>query len=375
MADCLPHDQGLTGSFCSNISLLTSLTKIDLANNSLSGSLPTSLGNLTRLDTLCKVEEGEGGGEGAWGGWKGGLESGIVPPTLGNFTRVSTLSRAILHSQADQLHPVLPFSSSILSLSFFTLLSLSRPASVLDGSRLICPTGAGQSCTVKQTSSTQFCQTCSEFCSTCTPVPDAPSTAPAPSSPSPPSPPPPPPPASSGLPVGAIVGIALGGALAAALLAGGIFFFCRRNSTAGASYCWSLTSSSLTSSSPTSSFLPHLFLPHFLLLLLPPLLCLWELSLGLLLGGVLAAALLAIAVEEMASKSHPHLVRLLGYCVDIDRATDHHEQIVIYEFCPNGDLEKYLSEVPHRSVLTETSTSTFVKPKVSDFGLLRCDDA
>ncbi|CAI5957075.1 unnamed protein product [Closterium sp. NIES-65] len=304
----LPHDQGLTRSFCSNISLLTSLTKIDLANNSLSGSLPTSLGNLTRLDTLVLGYNNL---------------SGIIPPTLGNLMKLTTL--------------------------------------VLDGSRLICPTGAGQSCTVKQTSSTQFCQTCSEFCSTCTPVPDAPSTAPAPSSPSPPSPPPPPPPASSGLPVGAIVGIALGGALAAALLAGGIFFFCRRNSTAGASYCWSLTSSSLTSSSPTSSFLPHLFLPHFLLLLLPPLLCLWELSLGLLLGGVLAAALLAIAVEEMASKSHPHLVRLLGYCVDIDRATDHHEQIVIYEFCPNGDLEKYLSEVPHRSVLTETSTSTFVK--------------
>ncbi|CAI5941334.1 unnamed protein product [Closterium sp. NIES-64] len=48
-------------------------------------------------------------------------------------------------------------------------------------------------------------------------------------------------------------------------------------------------------------------------------------------------------VEEMASKSHPHLVQLLGYCVDIDMMTEHHEQIVIYEFCSKGDLEKYLT--------------------------------
>ncbi|CAI5504720.1 unnamed protein product, partial [Closterium sp. Naga37s-1] len=48
-------------------------------------------------------------------------------------------------------------------------------------------------------------------------------------------------------------------------------------------------------------------------------------------------------VEEMASKSHPHLVRLLGYCVDMDMMTGQLEQIVIYEFCLNGDLEKYLS--------------------------------
>ncbi|CAI6011168.1 unnamed protein product [Closterium sp. NIES-65] len=48
---------------------------------------------------------------------------------------------------------------------------------------------------------------------------------------------------------------------------------------------------------------------------------------------------LPLQVEEMASKSHPNLVRLLGYCVDMDMTTEHHEQIVIYEICANGDLE------------------------------------
>ncbi|CAI5484148.1 unnamed protein product, partial [Closterium sp. Yama58-4] len=72
----LPHDQGLNGSFCSNISLLTSLTKIDLANNSLSGSLPTSLGNLTRLDTIVLGYNNL---------------SGVIPPTLGNLMKLTTL--------------------------------------------------------------------------------------------------------------------------------------------------------------------------------------------------------------------------------------------------------------------------------------------
>ncbi|CAI5504726.1 unnamed protein product [Closterium sp. Naga37s-1] len=57
-------------------------------------------------------------------------------------------------------------------------------------------------------------------------------------------------------------------------------------------------------------------------------------------------------VEEMASKSHPHLVRLLGYCVDMDMTTEHHEQIVIYEFCSNGDLEKYLNGGAREGELT-----------------------
>ncbi|GJP38445.1 hypothetical protein CLOM_g22880 [Closterium sp. NIES-68] len=47
-------------------------------------------------------------------------------------------------------------------------------------------------------------------------------------------------------------------------------------------------------------------------------------------------------VNEMASKHHPHLVRLLGFCIDVNRATEQTEQILIYEFMPNGDLERWL---------------------------------
>ncbi|GJP33361.1 hypothetical protein CLOM_g17905 [Closterium sp. NIES-68] len=49
-------------------------------------------------------------------------------------------------------------------------------------------------------------------------------------------------------------------------------------------------------------------------------------------------------VKEMASKHHPALVRLLGYCIDFNQATQNMEQILVYEFVDNGDLEKWLSQ-------------------------------
>ncbi|CAI5504727.1 unnamed protein product [Closterium sp. Naga37s-1] len=78
-------------------------------------------------------------------------------------------------------------------------------------------------------------------------------------------------------------------------------------------------------------------------------------------------------VEEMATKSHPHLVRLLGYCVDMDMTTEHHEQIVIYEFCANGDLEKYLSGevmLTRPAVVEEKGINTSIK----DWAALRVQD-
>ncbi|CAI5458709.1 unnamed protein product [Closterium sp. Yama58-4] len=44
----------------------------------------------------------------------------------------------------------------------------------------------------------------------------------------------------------------------------------------------------------------------------------------------------------MASKHHPNLVRLLGYCIEVDKAADSTEQILIYEFMDNGDLERWI---------------------------------
>ncbi|CAI5502487.1 unnamed protein product [Closterium sp. Naga37s-1] len=47
-------------------------------------------------------------------------------------------------------------------------------------------------------------------------------------------------------------------------------------------------------------------------------------------------------INEMASKNHGNLVRLLGYCTHMDAATGVIEQILIYEFMHNGDLERWI---------------------------------
>ncbi|CAI5996971.1 unnamed protein product [Closterium sp. NIES-64] len=56
----------------------------------------------------------------------------------------------------------------------------------------------------------------------------------------------------------------------------------------------------------------------------------------------LCMCLSAWQVNEMATKNHPNLVRLLGYCFDMNHTTERIEQIVIYEFMANGDLERWI---------------------------------
>ncbi|CAI5472384.1 unnamed protein product [Closterium sp. Yama58-4] len=51
----------------------------------------------------------------------------------------------------------------------------------------------------------------------------------------------------------------------------------------------------------------------------------------------------------MATKHHPNLVRLLGYCIDMNPAAQGRgdlsmEQIVVYEFMARGDLERWVGE-------------------------------
>ncbi|CAI7780120.1 unnamed protein product, partial [Closterium sp. NIES-53] len=54
-------------------------------------------------------------------------------------------------------------------------------------------------------------------------------------------------------------------------------------------------------------------------------------------------------VAAMATKHHPNLVRLLGYCIDMNPAAPRRgdlsmEQIVVYEFMAHGDLERWVGE-------------------------------
>ncbi|CAI7866720.1 unnamed protein product [Closterium sp. NIES-53] len=54
-------------------------------------------------------------------------------------------------------------------------------------------------------------------------------------------------------------------------------------------------------------------------------------------------AMLFSQVLQMADKNHPNIVRLLGFAVGGDMTT-RPEQILIYEFAPNGDLGQYITK-------------------------------
>ncbi|CAI5521214.1 unnamed protein product, partial [Closterium sp. Naga37s-1] len=47
-------------------------------------------------------------------------------------------------------------------------------------------------------------------------------------------------------------------------------------------------------------------------------------------------------VRAMASLHHAHLVCLLGFCLDQNMETGKQEQILVYEFMPNGDLDYHI---------------------------------
>ncbi|GJP32111.1 hypothetical protein CLOM_g16644 [Closterium sp. NIES-68] len=49
-------------------------------------------------------------------------------------------------------------------------------------------------------------------------------------------------------------------------------------------------------------------------------------------------------IREMASKHHPNLVRLCGYCLDMDTVNERMEQILIYQFMHRGDLEAWVGK-------------------------------
>ncbi|GJP32888.1 hypothetical protein CLOM_g17478, partial [Closterium sp. NIES-68] len=105
-------------------------------------------------------------------------------------------------------------------------------------------------------------------------------------------------------------------------------------------------------------------------------------------------------VQQMADKNHPNIVRLLGFAVGGDMQT-RPEQVLIYEFVPNGDLQHWIDpkaayplsfkqrldiligaacgveylhsfDIVHRDIKpANILIEDDMQPKIADFGLVR----
>ena len=49
-------------------------------------------------------------------------------------------------------------------------------------------------------------------------------------------------------------------------------------------------------------------------------------------------------VESVAVLRHPNIVRLYGYCAEMAATGEFMEQILVYEFVPNGDLAGFMKK-------------------------------
>lgn len=47
-------------------------------------------------------------------------------------------------------------------------------------------------------------------------------------------------------------------------------------------------------------------------------------------------------VRAIAALNHRNLVRLLGFCLHVEITSGKQEQILVYEFVGNGDLERHI---------------------------------
>ena len=49
-----------------------------------------------------------------------------------------------------------------------------------------------------------------------------------------------------------------------------------------------------------------------------------------------------VQVRLMVGLHHPHIVRLLGFCDEYNPEKNLVEQLLVYEFMPNGDIEAFI---------------------------------
>ncbi|CAI7829319.1 unnamed protein product, partial [Closterium sp. NIES-53] len=340
---------GITGNIPSAIGRMSSLTYLDLGYNGLLGTIPDSISELTNLRS---VNFG-----------KNGL-AGAITQSLGSLKTLTALDLSRNSFMGN-------VPASFGNLTNLRVLNLDRPP-------VTCPPDFTQ-CIVKQDPQSAFCLMCLSFCTTCVKAAaSTPSTSPGSTtaSPSPLAASPASPPSlatstsqSGGLSAAAIAGIAVAAAASLLLLLIGVLLWWRgrRNE---------ISEEAATAVKESKHVLPPSFkglagsvaASHCTEYSLEEVLTAtsnWASDNqlrsgafgdvykgvsprdGTTLWAVKRAKLLDAdfqrEVRQMVDKNHPNIVRLLGFAVGGDMRT-RPEQVLIYEFVSNGDLESWITK-------------------------------
>ncbi|CAI5513440.1 unnamed protein product [Closterium sp. Naga37s-1] len=375
-----------TGTIPQSIGSMYNITSLNLANNLLTGSIPTTLSRLSHLQALS---------------FRNNNMSGTLPSWITGLT-----SLKYLHLSYNNFSGTLP--AGLGNLLQLTSLNVTNTS-------LVCPPDASP-CVVPQPSGTAFCQQCPTFCSTCSSAAGGAAAAP--------------PPAAananttattdqSGLSAGAIIGIVVAAVLLLLLLIAAAWWIlttrvrARRNNTSltAAATCVPVSSSTAFQQFPlemvtraTNDWAEANLLGSGgygdVYKGVSPLdgTTLWAVKRAKVITNDFQRE-----VTQMSTKHHPNLVRLLGFAVGGDVLT-RVENVLIYEFIANGDLERWMGPdaptpltlqqrldillgtargleylhsfgIIHRDIKpANILINSNMQPKVADFGLVRGGD-
>ncbi|CAI5464451.1 unnamed protein product, partial [Closterium sp. Yama58-4] len=308
----------LTGPIPNGISMLSWLTYLDIHGNRLDGSLPSSLSSLINLVTLDLSSNS----------LSGSMLSDLV--VLERLTYLN-LSATNLRGQIP------PEIGGLTSLQYFDI----------SGTSLVCPPDHS-ACATPQSPNTSFCGTCGSFCKTCSQS------------------------AAGGVSVGAIIGIVVGAVVLLLLLGATLLYFRHKiklkpqgpSSSLAALHCTEFSIEEVLTAtndwSPTNQLGSGAF---------------GDVYKGVsprdgAVWAVKRARLIDVdfqnEIQQMADKNHPNIVTLLGFAIGGDLRT-RPEQVLIYEYVPNGDLHKWIgpsscAAPPVRFLLRHSCCATHAAP-------------
>ncbi|GJP60652.1 hypothetical protein CLOP_g17877, partial [Closterium sp. NIES-67] len=393
----------VAGSIPDSISSLTALGTLDFAYNSLTGSIPRSITSFGFLTTL---------------NLGGNRLTGLIPFGIGGLTNLVQLDLS-----SNNLTGSIPNSISRLAQlrtlrindtrlngalpTFFGGLSTLDSLNI-SGTNLTCPPDY-TACGPIQSNKTAFCQTCPSFCNTCgKPAPATNSSSSSNSSST-----------SSefsstaasggggGVSVGVIIGIAVAAVVVLLLLVAALLYFEHKMqwkpkgvvASQAASHCTEFSLVEVLKATNDWSEDNQLGSGAFgdVYKGVSP-------RDGTTVWAVKRAKLIDVdfqsEVQQMADKNHPNIVRLLGFAIGGDLRTQP-EQVLIYEYVPNGDLHRWIGPeaaspltlkqrldiligiargfeylhsfgLVHRDIKPANVLITAdMQPKIADFGLVR----